>query len=145
MATHTKKHTQHMGNRELIIKGKNQDYATITKLIGNGQFECTLLNGTCKTAKIPGKFRAPGKKTLIALNNFVLIEKYVDNTECDLYYIIHKYEGDHKQKLQKQGQLDTFQVQSKNAGTNDTNIIMQGETINQVNELEIDSNFIDGI
>ena len=135
MSTHQKKHTQHSGSRALITKEINQDYATITVARGNCRFDCTLLNGSVVTAKLVGRLiNGPAHKR-IKIDDFVLIEKYVDNTESDVYHIIHKYEGDHKTKLMKQGELKTNKV-SLDEG-NVSNILMEGETNNPNYQVDI--------
>ena len=135
MSTHQKKHTQHSGNRALIIKDKNQDYATITLARGNCRFDCTLLNGSVVIAKLVGRLITGPAHKRINIGDFVLIEKYVDNTESDVYHIIHKYEGDHKTKLMKQGELKINKV-SLDEG-NISNILMEGETYNPNYEVDM--------
>jgi len=127
MSTHKKKHTQGLSNKELMIKGENQEYATIQLPHGDCRFTCLLLNGNTLKAKLKGKMT----KVRIEKNDFVLIQKDDSTTEKDIYYIVNKYEASEKAKLQKLGELKT------RSNTTGPAIIMAGETIVENNDDEI--------
>ena len=135
MSTHKKKHTQGLSNKELILKGENEEYATIKSSCGDCRFDCILLNGNSIKARIKGNLRKnshSGRKILFEKEDFVLIQKDDTTTEKDIYFIINKYTPAEKSKLAKLGELKTRST------TTATTIIMEGEAIIENNDDEID-------
>jgi translation initiation factor 1A len=80
--------------RELIFKVESQEYAQVTKLLGNCRLEVQCFDGKTRLANIRGSMR---KKVWIKINDVVLVSlrEYEDN-KCD---VIHKYESKEVNRL----------------------------------------------
>jgi translation initiation factor IF-1 len=138
MATHVKKHQQTKGLKELIIKGKGQEYAEVTEPLGDCRFKCVLLNREEIKAIITGRLiKGPHKQT-IKKGDFVLVEIDSSTTETKKYFIIHKYTPDDKKQLAKMGELKTVV-------TNTNAIIIENEEEASNQAQEIDDDFIDNL
>ncbi|GMM37140.1 hypothetical protein DASC09_044650 [Saccharomycopsis crataegensis] len=86
--------------RELITKDEGQEYATVTKLLGNGRVEAQCFDDVKRTAHIRGKLRkrvwmGPGDIVLVSLRDF-------QDDQCD---IIEKYSIDEARQLKSLGEL----------------------------------------
>jgi translation initiation factor 1A len=83
--------------RELIFRDDEQAYARIIKQLGDGRFECQILNSNSDTnviGKICGSMR---KRVWIQIGNIVLVSgRSFDSSNCD---IIHKYTDEEAQSL----------------------------------------------
>jgi translation initiation factor 1A len=62
--------------RELIFKVESQEYAQVTKLLGNCRLEVQCFDGKTRLANIRGSMR---KKVWIKINDVVLILILSDN------------------------------------------------------------------
>jgi translation initiation factor 1A len=80
--------------RELIFKVENQEYAQVTKLLGNCRLEVQCFDAKTRLANIRGSMR---KKVWIKMNDIVLVSlrEYEDN-KCD---VIYKYESKEVNRL----------------------------------------------
>lgn len=89
-------------SRALLIKEEGQEYAQITKILGNGHFECRCFDGQNRLGKIRGKMH---KKIWIEMGNLVLIglREYQDN-KGDIF---HKFSDEECRKLKNLGELPT--------------------------------------
>lgn len=86
--------------RELILKDEGQEYAQITKMLGNGRVEATCFDDVKRIAHIRGKLRnkvwmAQGDIILVSLRDF-------QDEQCD---VVHKYNSDEARALKSQGEL----------------------------------------
>ena len=143
MATHQKKHNQNRGIAQLIFKEKNEQYAEVIKPIGDSRFEVQLQTGDKVIAKLTGRLIKGPNKQRVMPSDFVLIDKNCDNTESDKYYIIHKYSPEDKKKLIKNGELVQIKTEQIDTGTL---VIMDNDVAEkELNEIDIDDNFIDNI
>lgn len=84
-------------DRELIFKENDQEYSRIIKQLGDGRFECQVLNHSSETnviGKICGSMK---KRVWVNIGDVVLISKrnFV-SANCD---IIHKYTLDEASSL----------------------------------------------
>ncbi|KAH3903598.1 probable eukaryotic translation initiation factor 1A [Saccharomycodes ludwigii] len=86
--------------RELIYKDEDQEYAQITKMLGNGRVEASCFDGVKRIAHIRGKLR---KKVWMAQGDMILValRDFQDN-QCD---VVHKYNLDEARTLKSQGEL----------------------------------------
>ena len=57
-------------DRELIYKGEMEEYAQVTKILGDGRFECQCCDGVKRIAHVRGKMR---KRIWIANGDVVLV------------------------------------------------------------------------
>ncbi|KAJ1732290.1 Translation initiation factor 1A, partial [Coemansia biformis] len=95
-----KNDTSKMDKRELIFKDEGQEYAQVTKVLGNGRMEVQCVDDVKRLAHIRGSMR---KKVWINLGDYVLISlrEYQDG-KCD---IILKYTDEEVANLRQAGQL----------------------------------------
>jgi translation initiation factor 1A len=86
--------------RELVFKEDGQEYAQVTKMLGNGRLEATCFDGVKRLCHIRGKLR---KKVWINTGDIILIglRDYQD-TKAD---VIQKYSSDEARNLKAYGEL----------------------------------------
>ncbi|KAJ2684247.1 Eukaryotic translation initiation factor 1A, X-chromosomal [Coemansia spiralis] len=86
--------------RELLFKDESQEYAQVTKVLGNGRMEVLCVDDVKRLAHIRGSMR---KKVWINLGDYVLVSlrEYQDG-KCD---IILKYTDEEVANLRQAGQL----------------------------------------
>eukprot|EP00871_Galdieria_phlegrea_P003057 jgi/Galph1/3752/GphlegSOOS_G2407.1 len=92
--------------RELVFKEEGQEYAQITRMLGNGRCEALCFDGTRRLCHIRGKMR---KKVWINSGDIVLIglRDYQDE-KAD---IILKYNPEEARALKAQGEIpDTAKI-----------------------------------
>ncbi|KAI9029049.1 hypothetical protein CLU79DRAFT_737294 [Phycomyces nitens] len=92
--------------RELIFKEEGQEYAQVTKMLGNGRVEAQCFDGVRRLAHIRGKLR---KKVWISQGDIVLISlrEYQDE-KAD---VLLKYNPDEARALKSYGELpDTTKI-----------------------------------
>ncbi|ODV89089.1 hypothetical protein CANCADRAFT_27922, partial [Tortispora caseinolytica NRRL Y-17796] len=101
--------------RELQFKDDEQEYAQVTKMLGNGRVEAACFDGKTRLAHIRGKMR---KKVWINQGDIVLLA--LRDFQDDQADIILKYNADEARQLQRLGELpesarinenDTFQTE----------------------------------
>ncbi|ODV86320.1 hypothetical protein CANARDRAFT_190830, partial [[Candida] arabinofermentans NRRL YB-2248] len=86
--------------RELIYKEEFQEYAQISKMLGNGRVEASCFDGTKRIAHIRGKLR---KKVWMAQGDIILVAlRDFQDDQCD---VVHKYNSDEARTLISQGEL----------------------------------------
>ncbi|KAL9968585.1 hypothetical protein ACROYT_G020694 [Oculina patagonica] len=101
--------------RELVFKEDGQEYAQVTKMLGNGRLEALCFDGAKRLCHIRGKLR---KKVWINAGDIILLglRDYQDN-KAD---VILRYNPDEARSLKAYGELP------ENAKIND-NVMMTGE------------------
>lgn len=94
------KHQNYPQKRELVLKEEDQEYAQITKMLGNGRVEATCFDGKKRIAHIRGKLR---KKVWMQQGDIILValRDFQDN-QCD---VVHKYNSDEARTLVSMGEL----------------------------------------
>lgn len=86
--------------RELEFKGEMEEYGQVTKLLGDGRFECQCVDGVKRVAHVRGKMR---KRVWIANGDVILVSlREFENDKCD---VISKYNEDEVRKLKKEGEI----------------------------------------
>jgi len=128
--------------RELVFKEDGQEYAQVTKMLGNGRLEAMCFDGVKRLCHIRGKLR---KKVWINQSDIVLVglRDYQD-AKAD---VILKYSSDEARNLKSYGEFP------ESVKINET--VQFGEDGNEDNEIEFDevdssddsddANDIDGI
>ena len=104
--------------RELIFKTEDQEYAQVTKLLGNCRLEAQCFDGKKRLCHIRGTMR---KKIWIVVNDVVLVSlrDYEDN-KCD---IIYKYTPKEVSKLKHLGEIpDSVKLTEDLEEKNDDNL-----------------------
>jgi len=105
--------------RELVFKEDGQEYAQVTKMLGNGRLEAMCFDGTKRLCHIRGKLR---KKVWINASDIILIglRDYQDQ-KAD---VILKYTPDEARNLKAYGELpDSVNINdATDAGDQDDNI-----------------------
>lgn len=86
--------------REIIFKEYGQEYALITKMLGNGHCECKCYDDVVRMGNIRGKMR---RRVWISVGDIVLcgLRDYQDE-KVD---IIHKYSADEVHNLRTMGEI----------------------------------------
>jgi translation initiation factor 1A len=105
--------------KELVIREsiEEEDYAFVTRKLGNGRFHLTCQDNRERMGIISGKMR---KRVWINVQDCVLIAKWeFQDEKCN---IIHKYDANEVDRLQTMGELDsTFVNQNRlDSGFEDT-------------------------
>ncbi|RKP00544.1 hypothetical protein CXG81DRAFT_6170, partial [Caulochytrium protostelioides] len=86
--------------RELVFKEDGQEYASVTKMLGNGWVDCMCCDNVKRLAHIRGAFRkkvwiTPGDVILLGLRDF-------QDSKAD---VILKYTPDEARMLKTYGEL----------------------------------------
>jgi len=100
-------------HRELVFKEDGQEYAQVTKVMGDGRFECACFDNTVRIGKIRGKMR---KRVWITLNDIVLCG--LRDFEEDKIDIIHKYMPDEIKNMKNLGEFPETTVHQDTAPQN---------------------------
>ncbi|CAN8064120.1 unnamed protein product [Agarophyton chilense] len=118
--------------RELIFKEDGQEYAQVTRMLGNGRCEAKCFDGTTRLCHIRGKLR---KKVWVNAQDIVLIglRDYQDS-KAD---IILKYSPDEARSLIKYGEIpDTTTINEGAAegeeGEEGDDVVFDFETIDDI-------------
>merc|ERR1711935_620592 len=92
--------------RELIFKEDGQEYAQVTRMLGNGRLEAFCFDGVNRLCHIRGKLR---KRVWIGVGDIVLLGlREFQDQKAD---IILKYDGDEARSLKTYGELpDSVQI-----------------------------------
>jgi len=100
--------------RELIFKEEGQEYAQVTKMLGNGRLEAMCFDGVKRLCHIRGKLR---KKVWINGGDIILLglRDYQD-TKAD---VILKYTSDEARNLKAYGELPESAKINENTGMED--------------------------
>lgn len=86
--------------RELILRDEGQEYAQISKMLGNGRVEATCFDGIKRMAHIRGKMR---KRVWMGQGDIILVSlRDFQDDQCD---VVHKYNLDEARALKSQGEL----------------------------------------
>lgn len=119
-----KQHRKTKGNiadetkKQIEFKEDGQEYALISKMLGNGRCECKCADGMTRLGHIRGKMR---KRVWINMGDTVLVSlRDYQDEKAD---IIHKYSADEVKKLHAYGEIHTnMTAQSQELSTiNDDN------------------------
>ncbi|KAK9478385.1 nucleic acid-binding protein [Lipomyces japonicus] len=86
--------------RELIFKEDGQEYAQVTKMLGNGRIEAQCFDGERRLAHIRGKMR---KKVWINQGDIILLS--LREFQDDQADVILKYNADEARSLKTYGEL----------------------------------------
>ncbi|KAJ8145363.1 hypothetical protein OXX80_010523 [Metschnikowia pulcherrima] len=86
--------------RELIHREEGQEYAQITKMLGNGRLEVSCFDGIKRMGHIRGKLR---KKVWMGQGDIILVcLRDFQDDQCD---VVHKYNSDEARTLKTIGEL----------------------------------------
>ncbi|KAJ9121409.1 hypothetical protein QFC24_004747 [Naganishia onofrii] len=97
--------------RELVFKEDGQEYAQVTKMLGNGRLEAQCFDGEKRLAHIRGKMR---KKVWINQGDIILIS--LRDFQDDKADVIVKYTVEEARNLKQYGELpDTTKINAEDA------------------------------
>lgn len=83
--------------RTLVLKDDDQEYAKVTRMLGDRKVTLFLTDGTEILGLIPGKFR---KRVWFKVNDIVLVgRREFQNDRVDIVYKYHEYEAKKLLKL----------------------------------------------
>jgi len=86
--------------RELTIKEEGQEYAQVTKMLGNGRMDAQCFDGVKRQVHIPGRMR---KKIWIAQGDIILVGlRDFQDAKCD---VILKYTADEARELKNRKEI----------------------------------------
>lgn len=117
--------------RELIFKEDGQEYAQVTRMLGNGRCESKCFDGTTRLCHIRGKLR---KKVWVNAQDIVLVglREYQD----DKADIILKYSPDEARNLIKYGEIPDTTTINENAAEGeegeDDEVVFDFEAIDEI-------------
>ena len=87
----------------MVRKDEYQEYARVTKLLGNRRLTCECFDGKIRLGKIRGKMK---KRVWISVDDLVLISKRdFQDSKCD---VIHRYSSNEERLLKKQGEFENY-------------------------------------
>lgn len=92
--------------RELLLKEDGQEYAIVSKILGNGHVECKCMDDIVRRGNIRGKMR---HRVWITLGDIVLCG--LRDFQDDIVDIIHKYNADEISQLTNLSELSGSIVQ----------------------------------
>lgn len=97
-------------SRQLEKKQEGQEYAKLTKKLGDCRFECICADGINRVAHVPGKFR---NRWRFQLDEYVLVSIRIglEPLKCD---ILHKYTPTDVLQLQNENLIDLLNEQEFN-------------------------------
>jgi translation initiation factor 1A len=118
--------------RELVFKEDGQEYAQVTKMLGNGRLEATCFDGSKRLCHIRGKLR---KKVWINGGDIILVglRDYQDG-KAD---VILKYTPDEARNLKAYGELP------ESAKINEVDAGEEGDDNITFDDCEVDDDDID--
>lgn len=91
---------ENFSKRELILREEDQEYAQITKMLGNGRVQASCFDGNVRIAHIRGKLR---KKVWMSQGDIILVAlRDFQDEQCD---VVHKYNADEARQLVSLGEL----------------------------------------
>ncbi|CDS07642.1 Putative Probable TIF11-translation initiationFT factor eIF1a [Lichtheimia ramosa] len=109
------KNDNEASKRELIFKEEGQEYAQVSKMLGNGRLEAQCFDGVKRLAHIRGAMR---KKVWINQGDIILVSlrEYQD----DKADVIQRYNPDEARQLKQYGELpDSTKVNENEAFAGD--------------------------
>lgn len=113
-------------DRELRIKEEGEEYAQITKILGDGRFQCKCADGVERVAHLRGKFR---KRVWLGNGDIILVSlREFEPEKCD---IVEKYKEKEVVKLKKENEIP------------ETMVLPSGTDVEEKNEGEGDIYFED--
>ena len=116
--------------RQLEFKTEGQEYAKVTKMLGNGRCECYCFDGMTRMGHIRGSMH---KKVWICVDDIILVSlRDYQDEKAD---IIHKYTLEESKILQEYGEIPLT-----NNNINDIDTTDAYDTNND--DIEIDFNDI---
>ena len=121
--------------RPLLIKTEGQEYAQVTRVYGNGRFECKCSDDKIRMGIVRGVMRGRKKKfNLVTLNCTILLSlRDFDNEKAD---IVHVYKDDEVKRLRKRGEITAEEQQQEDEIVFD---IVQEESEAETKELDFDT------
>jgi len=114
------KNENEAAKRELDLKEDGQEYAQVTKMLGNGRIRCFCFDGKERLCNIRGKMR---RRVWITVSDIILVglRDYQDG-KAD---VIQKYNPDEARRLKAQGHIpDNIKLDDLSGDKNDDNIIV---------------------
>ena len=97
-------------DRELRFANESEEYAQITKILGDGRFQCKCSDGIERIAHVRGKMR---KRVWLANGDIILVSlREFEPEKCD---VVEKYKDKELIKLKSNGEIpDSFILPSSN-------------------------------
>ncbi|CCA70955.1 probable eukaryotic translation initiation factor 1a [Serendipita indica DSM 11827] len=108
--------------RELVFKEDGQEYAQVTKMLGNGRLEAQCFDGEKRLAHIRGKMR---KKVWINQGDIILLS--LRDFQDDKADVIVKYTADEARNLKVRRASTAYGELPENAKINDTDTYGEAE------------------
>jgi len=106
--------------RELDLKEEGQEYAQVTKILGNGRLRCFCFDGKERLCNIRGKLR---RKVWINTGDIILLG--LRDFQDDKADVIQKYNPDEARRLKAQGHIpDNIQLDAEGGDKGDENMIV---------------------
>ena len=104
--------------KQLEFKEPGQEYALITKMLGNGRCECKCADGLTRLGHIRGTMR---KRVWINIGDTVLISlREYQDAKAD---IIHKYTATETKTLVSYGEIQTSMTSSQQTSNDITDTV----------------------
>tara|TARA_Y100000768_G_scaffold356844_1_gene311503 strand:+ start:16706 stop:17122 length:417 start_codon:yes stop_codon:yes gene_type:complete len=110
------KNYETVDKRQIIYKTEGQEYALITKMLGNGRCECKCYDGRTRLGHIRGKMH---KRVWICIGDTVLVS--LRDYQDDKADIIHKYTSEETKTLISYNEITGNIKMDDEDGINDDN------------------------
>lgn len=108
--------------RELVFKSSEQEYATVTKMLGGMNVEVRDVNGKKLIGRIRGAFK---KRTWIVVGDLVLLG--LRDFEDDKADVIYKYTNDEAKMLHSYGEIPSADLNTEKVETDELQFELQDE------------------
>lgn len=114
------KNENEAAKRELDLKEEGQEYAQVTKMLGNGRIRCFCFDGKERLCNIRGKMR---RRVWITVSDIILVG--LRDYQDDKADVIQKYNPDEARRLKAQGHIpDNIKLDADGGDKGDDNIIV---------------------
>lgn len=97
-------------NQQVQFKEIDQEYAIVTKALGDCRLQCRLPNGETKIAHIRGAMRNKAKSRVITGDMILISEREFESGKVD---VIDLYSKDDIRTLKKLGEIDESFISGK--------------------------------
>ena len=119
-------------DRELRFRDESEEYAQITKILGDGRFQCKCADGVDRIAHVRGKLR---KRTWLANGDIILVSlREFEPEKCD---VVEKYKEKEVAKLKSKGEIPETMVlpsvsEEKNENVDEGDIFFEDQDTNNI-------------
>ena len=128
--------------RAIIYKGDMEEYAQVSKMLGDRRILAMMPDKSEKLAIIPGRFR---KRCWFKVGDVIMVSyREFEQSKLD---VIHKYNDDETRKLAKELEIPDFFLEASMANTvdDDDGILFEDSEEEEDDRVKFTENIIDNL